>query len=301
MSEFMKGDRIKHLECPHWGLGQVLADSSGGRVNAFFIDAGEKTLMLSHTKLLQVEGEEAQSLFLDNLAQDRSGKVKRFRSLKESVEDFEKLFPGGFHGSDYDEWERKYKVQGHQLIMELLDKQGFAKLLDNQDYKEVCDRASKVSNKLNLIFPNEKMAMKDGLKLEVNQQPFAEKLYELLYGEGEMKERFTGFASCLKQLGAAKWPIVSYFQFVRYPEKHMFVKPLVTQNVADIIGFELNYDSALNWLTYESVQKMAEYLRGRLAEMKPRDMIDVQTFMWCIDPSVFDDYVKAKESSGNKL
>ena len=296
MTEYFKGVRVKHPDHPEWGLGQILSDSAGGRVRVFFIDAGEKMLMLSHVSLVKVEGNEAQSLFLDNLAVEKEGKVKRYRSLTDAMDGFKKLFPGGFYGNAFDEYERDYKVQGHKLMLELLDKSDFARLLDKGDYQEVCDRAMKVVNKLNLIFPNEKMAMKDGLKLERNQQLFAEKLYALLYSEDEMKRRFDGFASCLEKLGAAKWPIVSYFQFIRYPEQYMFVKPLVTQNAASVLGFEINYQSGLNWQTYDSVQKLADYLKGRLDEMKPRDMIDVQSFMWCIDPAVYEEYLKERKA-----
>ncbi|MDQ6958028.1 MAG: DUF3553 domain-containing protein [Mariprofundaceae bacterium] len=296
MTEYSKDARVKHPDHPEWGLGQVLSDSAGGRVRVFFIDAGEKKLMLNHASLVKVEGDEAKSLFLDNLAVEKEGKVKRFRSLTDAMDSFNQLFPEGFHEGDFDEWERDYKVQGHKLMLEILDKSDFAKLLDKENYQEICDRAMRVVNKLNLIFPNEKMALKDGLKLERNQQLFAKKLYTLLYSEGEVKRRFDEFASCLAKLGAAKWPIVSYFQFIRYPERYMFVKPLVTQNAASILGFEINYQSELNWQTYDSVQKLAEYLKGRLDEMKPRDMIDIQTFMWCIDPAVFEEYLKERKA-----
>ena len=292
---FIKGDRVKHPLKPEWGLGQVLSDNcNGGRISVFFMDAGEKTLMLSHVSLIKVDGEEADSIYLDNLAQDKFGKVKRFMSLQEAMENFTKLFPEGLHGSDHDSWERDYKLQGQKLIIELLNKPDFSRLIDKQEYSEACNRAMKVSNKLNLIFPNEKMALQDGLKIEANQQLFAESLYDLLYGEGETKQRFLNFADCLKTLGAAKWPIVSYFQFVRFPSEYMFIKPMVTQNVAATLSFEINYNSDLNWLTYDSVQKLAKYLKARLVEMKPRDMIDVQTFMWCIDPTVYNDYMKEK-------
>ena len=74
----------------------------------------------------------------------------------------------------------------------------------------------------------------------------------------------------------------------------------MTQNAADILNFEINYKSKLNWVTYDSVQNLAKYLRECLGEMKPRDMIDVQTFMWCIDPSVYDDYMKELEAVEQK-
>ena len=92
------------------------------------------------------------------------------------------------------------------------------------------------------------------------------------------------FAKVLEELGADKWTTVSYFLFILLPEKYMFVKPTVTQNAAEISAFELNYRPQLNWLTYKSVLEFSEYLQSELVELKPRDMIDVQSFMWCISP-----------------
>lgn len=62
----------------------------------------------------------------------------------------------------------------------------------------------------------------------------------------------------------------------------MFVKPTVTQNAAAVSGFEINYKSQLNWVTYKQVLAFSQYLHRELSELKPRDLIDVQSFMWCI-------------------
>ena len=64
----------------------------------------------------------------------------------------------------------------------------------------------------------------------------------------------------------------------------MFLKPTVTQNAAEISGFAINYRPDLNWHTYASVLAFAKYLKAELVELSPRDMIDVQSFMWCIAP-----------------
>ncbi len=32
MTEYLKGERVKNPDYPQWGMGQVLSDSSGGRV-----------------------------------------------------------------------------------------------------------------------------------------------------------------------------------------------------------------------------------------------------------------------------
>lgn len=41
--QYKKGDRVRHPKKPDWGIGQVLADSTGGTVQIFFTHAGEKT------------------------------------------------------------------------------------------------------------------------------------------------------------------------------------------------------------------------------------------------------------------
>jgi len=142
----------------------------------------------------------------------------------------------------------------------------------------------RISNATNLIFPNEKMALKDGLESSSNQQAFATALCNLLYGDDDLKPRFERYADILESIGAAKWTIATYFLFIVYPEEYVFLKPTVTQNAADVSGFAINYRPGLNWLTYASVLAFANYLKTELVGLSPRDMIDVQSFMWCIAP-----------------
>lgn len=60
----------------------------------------------------------------------------------------------------------------------------------------------------------------------------------------------------------------------------MFLKPDVTNKAAESLGFDLNYRPEPNWLTYRSLLKMAEVYREKLASLRPRDLIDVQSFFW---------------------
>jgi hypothetical protein len=70
-----------------------------------------------------------------------------------------------------------------------------------------------------------------------------------------------------------------------FPEKYILIKPNVTELAAEISGFEINYRPDLNWKTYQSVIDFYEYLRSELKDLKPRDMIDIQSFMWGIGPN----------------
>ena len=60
----------------------------------------------------------------------------------------------------------------------------------------------------------------------------------------------------------------------------MFLKPSVTRAAAEICAFELNYQTELNWMTYRCLLDFAKYLYETLSELKPLDMIDVQSFIW---------------------
>lgn len=127
------------------------------------------------------------------------------------------------------------------------------------------------------------MDLKDGLELLENKKLFSETLFNLLYLEGDMSQRFMAFADCLLAIGAAKWTIATYFLFLRYPDEHMFLKPAVTKKAADLSAFELNYRPELNWLTYHTLLKFAAYLRTELTKLglKPRDMIEERTWGRC--------------------
>jgi hypothetical protein len=279
-----KGDRVRHPIKPEWGLGEVLTDSHGEKVRVFFVGAGEKTISLQHVTLDCIPKDEAAHPVLDHLRVPVESGGMRYQSLPKSIKRFLERFPQGFYGVRFAAEERDYKVRAHELAQDLLSKSALAHLLSVDDSGEVCRRALRVANATNLIFPYEKMALKDGLASPVHQQAFATALLHLLYGHGDLQPRFERYADILAGIGAAKWTIVTYFLFIVYPEEHMFLKPTVTQNAAEISGFAINYRPDLNWLTYTSVLTFAKYLKAELVKLSPRDMIDVQSFMWCIRP-----------------
>lgn len=281
---FKKDSYVQHPGMPAWGIGKVLEDVIADKARVFFINAGEKLISLKNITLQQVDPPKDFHPVLDNPAVYNRDKGKKFVSLPQAKAEFIALFPEGFNDKEYFREERDYKVEAHKLMQSLLGKDQLSELLSNADFTEVCRRALQVVNKTNLIFPNEKMALKDGLRDDASKKLFAEDLFELLYGSSEQQARFERFAKTLDIIGAAKWTIMSYFLFITFPDTEMFMKPTVSQHAADLCAFELNYKSELNWLTYKCLLEFSGYLKKELVkmELEPRDMIDVQSFMWCI-------------------
>ena len=285
MTKIIKvGDKIQHPRKPDWGIGKVLEITLDGKARIFFIHAGEKTILLSYVDFEKIEGKGSEHPILDNPSFFSRASVKGHRSLPDARLDFLMIFPDGFEDADYLNRERNYKVAARELLLELLNEQMFNEFLKSRNFDEIARRALQVVNKTNLIFPNEKMGLKDGLKSPEHTQLFAERLFALLYGPGEFRECFKGFAECLEEIEAAKWTTMTYFLFLAFPEEHMFLKPEVAKHAAALTKAELNYRSDLNWLTYSCLLDFAKYLKDELdaMEMNPRDMIDVQSFMWCI-------------------
>ncbi|OGR36749.1 MAG: hypothetical protein A2091_11425 [Desulfuromonadales bacterium GWD2_61_12] len=282
----VQGDKVRHPKMLEWGIGKVLEVKSGGKIKVFFLNEGEKTIDQSYVQLEKIDGAGAKHPILDNPTfHERAGK-KGHRNLEDAKADFYRIYPQGFEDEGYFKEERTYKVEACGLFKTLLNKDEYAQLLAAGDADEVVKRALQVVNKTNLIFPNEKMGLKDGLKSAGDKKLFAERLYDLLYGGVEFNVRFEAFVECLEIINAAKWPIATYFPYLAFPNEHMFLKPEITKNATDLTHAELNYRSELNWLTYKSLLEFSTYLRDKLEqmEMKPRDMIDVQSFMWCIAP-----------------
>ena len=283
--KYNKGNRVKHPKRAGWGLGEVLADSDGGSVRIFFVEAGEKTLSLDIIQPVLVAGSEAAEPVLDNLKTDKSASGIKYQSLTESIQFFLKEYPEGFYGGKYKADERNYKLDAHELASELLNKETFHSLLGQEDYTEIRKRALRVINKTNIVFQHEVMALNNGLDDEAVRRDFSTALYNLLYGEGAgLRQRFEAFSDVLGKAGADKWPVISYFLFIRFPDKYMFVKPTIMQHLSDLCRYEINYKPQLNWLTYKRILEFSEHLFNRLSELKPRDMIDIQSFMWCIAP-----------------
>ena len=115
-------------------------------------------------------------------------------------------------------WAGDYKVEAHELATTILGCTQLESLAASGAFGEICHRAMQVVNKTNLIFPNEKMDLKDGLKPAGRQREFALALYGLLHGEDDLPSRFQRFAAVLEDMGAGKWTVATYFPFLLFPD-----------------------------------------------------------------------------------
>ena len=208
---------------------------------------------------------------------------------------FLRFFPKGFRDETYLAWERDYKWETHQRWEEALNRDEFRRLLDQRQDAEIAARAVRTEQRSrhSMIFSFEKMALRDALKSAAGARAFATGLYDFLHGSGSDKARFVAWCETVaalprKQTRVLTWPLVTVFGFIAQPDKHLFLKPMVTKIAAQKYGFEFQYQSKPNWETYASLLEFAATIRRDLRDMKPRDMIDLQSFMWVQGSSEYD-------------
>lgn len=210
------------------------------------------------------------------------------RAIGSSRRKFLHLFPGGFGDPTYLEWERDYKWQTHERWNRALgDKRDFRAMLRRQEHAEIAARAIKVEqqSRHSMIFSFEKMALRDATKSSVGAKAFAEGLYEYLHGPKSLETRFMQWVEVVsglprKQTRVLTWPLVTVFGFIAQPDIHMFLKPMVTRAAARALAFDLRYISRPNWDTYACVLELAAQVRHDQRRLRPRDMIDIQSFLW---------------------
>jgi len=194
-------------------------------------------------------------------------------------------FPGGFYDERYLAWERDYKWNAHEQWEAQLGRTAFRKLLEAGRFAEVAALAVRIESRTNLLFSFEKMALRDAVRDPAGAEVFARGLYDLLHGRGSLGTRFERWVETVaalprRQTRVLTWPLATVFGFLAQPETHFFLKPNVTRTAARAYGYELPYRSRPSWELYEALLAFAEAVRADLADLEPRDMIDIQSFLW---------------------
>jgi hypothetical protein len=200
---------------------------------------------------------------------------------------FLRCFPGGFRDETYLDWERDYKWETHERWEEQLSRDEFRRLLKRGEFSEISSRAVRVEQRSrhSMLFSFEKMALRDAVKSDAGARAFAEGLYEFLHGAGDERKKFERWIEVVeglprRQTRVLTWPLVTVFGYIAQPDAHIFLKPNVTRTAAREYGFGFRYVSRPNWDTYQSLREFAETVRRDNRDLKPRDMIDLQSFIW---------------------
>ena len=214
-----------------------------------------------------------------------TGRVSRFHGPEGCRRKFLKFFPGGFRDETYISWEREYKWNAHRRWVAQLDAPRMRALMKAGEYEALARTAVTIESRTNLLFSFEKMALRDAVRTPAGARAFSEGLYDFLHGRGADASRFERWVAVVgnlprRQTRVLTWPLVTIFGFIAQPDRHMFLKPNVTRRAANTYGFEFEYRSKPTWDVYACLLAFAEQVRKHQRALRPRDMIDLQSFIW---------------------
>ena len=161
-------------------------------------------------------------------------------------------------------------------------------------YQNIANTAVRIESRTNLLFSFEKMALRDAVKSRAGAKRFVLALHDLLHGAAPMEERFTAWIEAIarlprRQTRVLTWPLVTVFGFIARPDLHFFLKPNVTREAARRYGVELPYGSRPSWPLYRSLLDFVSDVRSDIRDLRPRDMIDMQSYLWA---QGFDEYLE---------
>jgi hypothetical protein len=210
---------------------------------------------------------------------------------------FREIFPRGFVDPTYIEWERGYKWAAHLAWQRELDRPTWRLMLADGRHDEVARRVASIyaRSKLNMLALYEWMALREALSDKRGARLLANGLYELVHGPERFEQRIERFTTVLdrvpqRQTRLAKWPVVTLFPFIARPASHLILKPTLTKRAADRLGFDLAYTPRPNARTYAAMIRYVSWLRAALASWHPKDLIDLQSFIWVTCSEEYEDW-----------
>jgi hypothetical protein len=193
---------------------------------------------------------------------------------------FLKFFPGapaGFYSARYLEpkGERVYKEKAREQLLATVP------LSDAAAGTGLGEKVLSVFQRTGIVSPFEKIRTAEMLR-----GPMADAFVKATarFTLGDDAAALSDMAEILHKYDNAKWPVATYLPFLWQPDRHMFLKPTVTKDFATRVGhrFASDYDSTLTINVYQSLLNLVNQTEHELADLKPRDRIDIQSFIWVV-------------------
>lgn len=279
MTRMKVGDRVRHTVRSEWGQGQITEVGHDGRLRVYFTGAGPQ--FLKGDFVVEVTGAEAALPFVIPRA-GRQHASSPPPTMADCRRVFTGQFPRGFADPVFIHNERTASVEASALLADSLSAARFKVLVEASDHSEACRLARAVVGSGKLIDRSEQLLLSGCLKKAPAQQAFSKSLHTLLHGGGPFEPRFNAFAAVLAEIGAPKWPLVTYFPYLMTPKEHILVRVSPVKIMAAVCQIQLNYKTRPNWATYASALRLAAQISEDLEDLRPKDMIDVQAFMACV-------------------
>jgi hypothetical protein len=273
------GDRVRSTARPDWGAGRVATAPAGGKVCVLFREAGPRTLSLSHAKLERLAAEERTDAWLGLLSLEPVAPDPPFVSPRQAAERFLATYPDGFLDADFRSRERAPLEAAQAILRGSLSRDALRSAARSRRWDPVCRAACEALSLAKLVPPADATLLRRALEKGPARGRFGAALVDLFYGRHAPESRVERFAAALEGIGACRWPLATFFGFVRSPEQHAFLRPGETPLAAAALRYDIAFRPEVNAGTYARLLGLSRALGAELAELAPSDAFDVHAFL----------------------
>ncbi len=196
------------------------------------------------------------------------------------IEQFKDRY-GSFESERYLQDERNYKVRLAEHVHDTLDKQQLERLIASDSFTEAARLIRRTYQRAenNLLNSWDRLPLEDAPDEELTRT-----LYALLYGTETFAERFAAWVALLSRKAPNCWPSATFFLMLADPQQHIFVKPIPFRTLLVRLRPDLPWTTRPTAGAYEQLQQLSQELYEQLRPLGARDMIDVQSFVWSVQP-----------------
>ena len=146
----------------------------------------------------------------------------------------------------------------------------------------VAARAVRIESRTHLLFSFEKMALRDAVKSTAGRG-FLVRVFMTFYMRRrpgrEIRSLVSGGGFPSSEANAVLTCSHHRVWFIAQPQTHSFSNLMSPAGRAEY-GYALQYASRPSWEIYSALLKFAATVRRDLRDLRPRDMIDLQSFIW---------------------
>lgn len=207
---------------------------------------------------------------------DEAGKADpKYFGHKGARTRFLKFFPNGFHSEGFCSQERDYKIAAKEKLDAAAP---LTEVIDGAGFGEALLSAYRATN---MLSPFEKTRLQDVFRGDDSDTVVRA---VAKFATDNDATSLSKLAALLKPYDSAKWTVATYIPYLWRPETHMFLKPEATKDFATRVGHPLAsiYQAPLSYEVYESLLDLTTKTEQELVDLKPRDRIDIQSFIWVV-------------------
>jgi MoxR-like ATPase len=179
------------------------------------------------------------------------------------------------------------EIAGKQELVaragELLSAGALSTLLAAWQYDEVIRRLEQLGKATPLLW--NRVPQQGDLAIlyrpDLDRAEFAIQLQRLLYGDPPSPQRIERFSDYTRRRYLPdRWPFPTFFLFITHPETELFVQPQVARWLLQYAGLPGTYRPSPSADVYKALRDRAVFLGDALQRYGPRDMVDIQSFLW---------------------